>query len=173
LIGKDLIKERSGFQKGAKKWDIIPALLVGRIGPLLILIISGLDVRFDWSGQIPLYVRVIALIIIITGLLFSDWAVITNRIFSGVVRIQHDRGHVVISTGPYAYVRHPGYSGSILWGVGTPLFLGSPWALSATIFFCIVIIFRTALEDATLQRELNGYKDYTRQVHYRLFPGIW
>jgi protein-S-isoprenylcysteine O-methyltransferase Ste14 len=111
--------------------------------------------------------------IAILGFLVTDWAVVSNKFFSGVVRIQKDRGHTVVTTGPYRYVRHPGYVGAILTNIATPVILGSLWALiPAGLVVCITII-RTLFEDRILQEELDGYQSYAKQVRYRLLPNIW
>jgi protein-S-isoprenylcysteine O-methyltransferase Ste14 len=173
IMNPELIAERSEIKKGIKSWDIVPAIVIGRIGPLVILIVAGLDVRFAWSPWISLALQFIALSVAILGLLISDWAVVSNKFFSGVVRIQKDRGHTVVTTGPYQYVRHPGYVGAILTNIATPVILSSLWALiPAGLVICITII-RTAFEDRTLQEELNGYKAYSSRVRYRLLPNIW
>jgi protein-S-isoprenylcysteine O-methyltransferase Ste14 len=97
-----------------------------------------------------------------------------NRFFSGTVRIQKERGHHVISTGPYAVVRHPGYAGALLTYFATPLLLDSPWTFVPVAFMAVVLIIRTDLEDRTLKHELSGYKEYaTQKTRYRLLPGIW
>jgi protein-S-isoprenylcysteine O-methyltransferase Ste14 len=89
------------------------------------------------------------------------------------VRIQRERGHHVVTTGPYSFVRHPGYVGwLVLWG-GSTLMFGSLWAFIPSVLACAVILVRTALEDRTLQRELAGYAEYSRRVRYRLLPGVW
>ena len=98
---------------------------------------------------------------------------VSNEFFSGVVRIQMERGHKVASAGPYQYVRHPGYVGITLLTLGTPLMLGSAWAFIPAGATVLLTVFRTALEDATLQRELDGYADYAARVRYRLLPGVW
>jgi protein-S-isoprenylcysteine O-methyltransferase Ste14 len=173
IMDPELFAERSGIKKETKSWDILPAILIGRVGPLVILIVAGLDVRFGWSQQISLTFQIIALGIAILGLLVTDWAVVENKFFSGVVRIQKDRGHTVVTTGPYRYVRHPGYAGAILHNIATPLILSSLWALvPAMLVICITII-RTVFEDQTLQNELDGYKTYAKRVRYRLLPNIW
>jgi len=173
IMNPELIVERSGIGKDTKKWDIIPALLIGRVGPLVILIVAGLDVRFRWSQQIPLALQIVALGIATLGLLVADWAVVSNKFFSGVVRIQKERGHTVVTRGPYRYVRHPGYVGAILHNIATPVILSSLWGLlPAGLVVCVAII-RTALEDRTLQEELDGYKAYAKRVPYRLLPSIW
>ena len=173
IMDPELISERSRIGKDTKKWDIIPALLIGRIGPLAILIVAGLDVRFRWSQQIPFALQIVALGIATLGLLISDWAVISNKFFSGVVRIQKDRGHTVVTKGPYGYVRHPGYVGAILHNVATPVILSSLWGLIPAGLVVCVIIIRTALEDRTLQEELAGYKAYAERVRYHILPSIW
>jgi protein-S-isoprenylcysteine O-methyltransferase Ste14 len=107
------------------------------------------------------------------GYVLSSWALLENRFFSGVVRIQKDRGHQVVSTGPYGFVRHPGYAGALLAYLVTPVLLDSTWAFIPAVLMAGVVILRTALEDRTLQEELPGYKDYARKTRYRLLPGIW
>ena len=101
------------------------------------------------------------------------WSMASNRFFSSYVRIQKDRGHVVASGGPYRYVRHPGYVGMLGFGLATPLILGSVWALIPAGLTLVVVVVRTALEDRTLQRELEGYQAYAQRVRYRLVPGLW
>lgn len=173
LMEDDLIKERSGLQENSKKWDIFPALIIGRIGPLLILAVAGFDARFRWSGEIPLYVMITSFLLMVAGLLITDWAVLTNRYFSGLVRIQKDRGHTVIETGPYGFIRHPGYAGAIIANFTTALIMNSLWAMIPAVFVVIVTIIRTALEDRTLKLELDGYSSYAERVRHRLLPGIW
>jgi protein-S-isoprenylcysteine O-methyltransferase Ste14 len=98
---------------------------------------------------------------------------LSNRFFSPTVRIQSDRGHQVISGGPYQIIRHPGYSGWILQMLAAPLALGSWWGLIPGLLSACLYGIRTALEDRTLHRELPGYTDYAARVRYRLLPGIW
>jgi protein-S-isoprenylcysteine O-methyltransferase Ste14 len=97
----------------------------------------------------------------------------SNRFFSSVVRIQTDRGHTVATGGPYRFVRHPGYVGMMVSALGTTILLGSLWAFIPATLLIGLIIFRTALEDRTLQNELEGYKEYAARVRYRLLPGVW
>jgi protein-S-isoprenylcysteine O-methyltransferase Ste14 len=97
----------------------------------------------------------------------------SNEFFSGLVRIQADRGHTVITSGPYRFVRHPGYVGAIVFDLAVSLFLGSLYAFVPAGLTVLAIIVRTALEDATLQTELDGYRDYAQRVRCRLLPGIW
>jgi protein-S-isoprenylcysteine O-methyltransferase Ste14 len=100
-------------------------------------------------------------------------AMAANRFFSTVVRIQTDRGHTVVDSGPYAFVRHPGYVGMLLTTIGTPYMLASTWAWWPCIVTIAVVLVRTALEDGTLRRELPGYEEFTTRTRSRLIPGIW
>jgi protein-S-isoprenylcysteine O-methyltransferase Ste14 len=90
-----------------------------------------------------------------------------------MARIQTDRGHQVVSSGPYRWMRHPGYAGALLTYLATPLFLDSGWAFLPTVFITILMVIRTYLEDRFLQDELEGYRDYVKRVRYRLLPGVW
>jgi protein-S-isoprenylcysteine O-methyltransferase Ste14 len=112
-------------------------------------------------------------IVMIAGYSFSSWALIVNRFFSGTVRIQTERGHHVVTDGPYRIVRHPGYAGGLLGFVMIPFLLDSLWALIPTFLLTVVLVVRTALEDATLQKELPGYAEYAQRTRYRLIPGVW
>lgn len=96
-----------------------------------------------------------------------------NPFFETVVRIQHERGHVTVTGGPYAFIRHPGYVGAVGVGLAMLLILRTPWALAPAILGGAVIVVRTALEDRFLQAQLEGYADYARRVRYRLIPGLW
>jgi protein-S-isoprenylcysteine O-methyltransferase Ste14 len=98
---------------------------------------------------------------------------LTNHYFSTFVRIQADRGHQVVSGGPYAFVRHPGYVGIIATTLAVPLVLGSAWAFLPALVSALLLGVRTALEDRTLQKELPGYDEYAARVRFRLLPLIW
>ncbi len=167
-----LLAERLGPRKGAKPWDtaimsVIGILQLGRY------IVAGLDQRYGWTGDISLTAQLIALGVCILGHALFVWAITSNAFFSQIVRIQPERGHAVVTGGPYHYVRHPAYIASILFELAVAVLLASWGALIASGFTTILLIIRTALEDRTLQAELSGYVDYTRQVRYRLLPGIW
>jgi protein-S-isoprenylcysteine O-methyltransferase Ste14 len=172
-IGEDLLRERRGKKTGVKRWDIPLAVFIGRLGPLILLVVAGLDKRFGWSPGIPLYVIVAALLVFIFGRYIAFSAMMANKFFSSVVRIQEDRGHGVVSSGPYRYVRHPGYTAIILYSVSAAIVLESLWALIPAGLILIVTIIRTALEDRTLRAELEGYADYAGRVRYRLIPFVW
>jgi protein-S-isoprenylcysteine O-methyltransferase Ste14 len=110
---------------------------------------------------------------LIAGLAGMTWAQSVNKFFEATVRIQTDRGHTVIDTGPYAVVRHPGYAGGYLIFVGMPLALGSVWALVPVILLCPLLVLRTVWEHQMLREELAGYQEYAQRVRYRLVPGVW
>lgn len=170
----DLLAERARFlqHEDAKPWDKLLSPLVGFGGGLIPLVV-GLDALFDWSPPFSLPVKILALVIILAGYALGSYALIENRFFSGMVRIQTDRGHQVVSSGPYRWIRHPGYTGALLTYLATPLFLDSRWAFLPVIFITIVLVIRTSLEDKILQDELQDYSDYARRVRYRLLPGVW
>jgi len=137
------------------------------------VIVAGLDHRYNWSPEFPLWLIIIGFILISLGYAFAAWAMIENRFFSSVVRIQVDRGHVVCDSGPYQIVRHPGYAGNMLALPGMVLALSSMWTLIPAAVALIIALIRTVLEDQTLQDELPGYHDYARRVRYRLIPRIY
>jgi len=170
-----LMAERQNIEKmqEAKAWDkvLAPLMAVSVVFPMVI--VAGLDHRYNWSAEFPLWLIVIGFILISLGYAFADWALAENRFFSSVVRIQTERGHVVCDTGPYRFVRHPGYAGNIFPLFGIVLALGSVWTLIPAVVALLITVIRTALEDQTLQEELPGYRDYARRVRYRLFPGIY
>jgi protein-S-isoprenylcysteine O-methyltransferase Ste14 len=171
----DLIEERARYREseGVKSWDKALVPIVGLYGPISMLIVAGLDKRFVWSSAFPLALQLAALGIAILAFVFSSWAMLENKYFSANVRIQDDRGHTVCTSGPYRYVRHPGYAGGILFYLLIPVILGSVWTFIPVGITVLMTGIRTALEDRTLQEELSGYEAYTRQVRYRLLPGIW
>ncbi len=170
-----LMAERSKFGKAqdVKSWDKVlsPLMAVSISFPLFI--VAGLDHRFGWSPVFPIWLNIPGFILIVFGYSFAGWALIENRFFSSVVRIQTDRGHMVCDTGPYRIVRHPGYAGNLLALPGIVLALSSVWTIIPVIAALIIAVIRTALEDKTLQEELPGYRDYVRRVRYRLLPGVF
>jgi len=168
----ELVVERAQ-SRGKRDLDRALAGVMALYGPAGICIVAGLDVRFGWSPGIPPALLIAALAIAVLGSLLTTWAMASNRFFYGVLRIAKDRGHTVATSGPYRYVRHPGYVGAIAFDLATPLILGSPWALIPAGLTTCIIILRTVLEDRTLQDELDGYKYYAQQVRYRLVPGVW
>jgi len=95
-----------------------------------------------------------------------------DKFYGRVVRIQKERGHHVIADGPYHYLRHPGYLGQIIFSLASALALGSLWTLIPSGLFAALLVVRSALEDRTLQEELEGYKEYAQRVRFRLMPRI-
>ena len=173
-INPELLAERAkGIQdKGVKTWDKwIATLAVGMM--MAGWIVAGLDIRHHWTGTIPLVYHLGSLLGILLGHMLSLWAMASNSFFSEGVRIQEERGHTVATTGPYRYVRHPGYAGVLLSLLATPFLLGSPWALIPSMASVTLYVVRTSLEDKALIKELPGYKAYAQQTRYRLLPGLW
>jgi protein-S-isoprenylcysteine O-methyltransferase Ste14 len=101
------------------------------------------------------------------------WTLAVNRHAEATVRIQTDRGHTVVTSGPYQFVRHPMYTGAMVMYVATGLVLGSIWALALAGILVGLFLWRTVMEDRTLRRELDGYEEYAAQTRYRLVPGVW
>ncbi len=159
--------------QSAKAWDKVLAPLMALSVSFPLVIVAGLEHRYGWSPEFPLWLVVLGFILIALGYAFAAWALAENRFFSSVVRIQTERGHVVCDTGPYRFVRHPGYAGNLLALPGMVLALSSMWTLIPAALALIIAVIRTALEDRTLQDELPGYRDYVRRVRYRLIPGIY
>ena len=170
-----LLAERAKFEKApdVKPWDKVLAPLMAVSLSFPLAIVAGLDHRFGWSPVFPTWLNILGFILIELGYAFAVWALVENRYFSGVVRIQTERGHTVCASGPYRIVRHPGYAGNILPLPGIVLALGSVWTIIPATVALIITVIRTALEDRTLQEELPGYRDYARRVRYRLIPGIY
>jgi protein-S-isoprenylcysteine O-methyltransferase Ste14 len=167
-----LLKERSQVAENVKSWDkVIMAIYTGLL--LTTLVLAGLDGgRFRWS-HIPLAVQLLGLagLFVVGGFIF--WTIVTNAYLGRMVRIQEDRGHQVVTGGPYRYVRHPMYAGIILLFPCMVLFLGSWWALLPASLIATLMTIRTALEDRALLAELPGYAEYAGRVRYRLLPGVW
>jgi len=138
-------------------------------------IVAGLDRgRFHWSDSVPLWLLALALIVFAGGYALCLWAMAVNRFFSSVVRIQDDRGQYVVTTGPYAVIRHPGYAAGILIMLASGVALGS-WLAAALVVICSLpfLLYRAVTEDRVLQAELPGYRDYAERVRWRLVPGLW
>lgn len=170
----DLLAERGKTFESvdAEKWDkfLAPGLMI--LG-VIIPITAGLEMRLAPPLPYPLIIKIVAALIIIFGYGIGAYAMAINRYFSGVVRIQKERGHEVVSKGPYRLVRHPGYSGAFLANLAIPLLLESTWTLIPVLLSLLVIIIRTSLEDQALHEKLPGYHEYAQKVTFRLFPGIW
>jgi protein-S-isoprenylcysteine O-methyltransferase Ste14 len=174
LADPELVKERSQVRSGTQRRDMVLAGVSFLFFYPLTLAVAGVDVgRVGWSPPFPLVVQVLALAVFALGNGLGLWAVVNNRYFSTFVRIQKDRGQAVVRQGPYRYVRHPGYAGTIAAAVALPVALGSLWALLPATVGAGGFVVRTLLEDRTLVEELRGYREYASEVRYRLIPGIW
>jgi len=132
----------------------------------------GLDRRFGWSS-VPLSLQVVGVVLLCLGIWLSFQVLRENSYAAPVVKVQKERGHKVVTTGPYAYVRHPMYSSVILIGAGVPLLLGSWWGLLAVPVFMLVLGLRATMEERMLKVELEGYEDYSERVRYRFVPLLW
>ena len=171
-VNPEVIAARINRHKGTKRCDRI-LLAIVLLTVMAIPIVAALDDRrFHWF-HLPWWGCVLGYALLITGIVGLTWAESVNRFFEPTVRIQTDRGHRVIDTGPYAFVRHPGYVSGFLVFIGMPLCLGSLWALIPGILLCPLLVLRTIWEDQTLRDELAGYEEYTQRVRYRLIPGVW
>jgi protein-S-isoprenylcysteine O-methyltransferase Ste14 len=168
----DLLVERATRHKDIKSWDTAIMSVVGLL-TLAKHTTAGLDVRYSWSvGPAP-SLRVILWLVAASGYALGTWAMVSNAYFTTLNRIQTERGHAVADGGPYRYVRHPGYSGVVLFELATPLVLGSWWALIFGVVNAALIVARTALEDRSLKADLPGYTEYAEKTRYRLLPGVW
>jgi len=173
-LNPELLIERLKIKReGSKLWDEI----LMRLSNLMIIItipaIAGLDVgRFQWSN-IDVFFAPLGLVLVVISSVILNYAMFVNIHFEPTVRIQKERGHKVISSGPYGIIRHPGYLAGILFAISIPLLIGSVFTFIPVCIYTLLIIIRTWLEDKTLQKELKGYTDYSKHVRYKLLPGIW
>lgn len=171
-IHPDLLAERLGPRRGAKPWDIA---IMGGLGlaQLARYIVAGLDVRYGWTGGVPLAAQLAALGVCAAGYGIVGWATAVNAFFSQVVRLQPERGQTVVTRGPYRFVRHPAYLGAIAYELAVAVLLGSWPALAIGAATSVLLVVRTALEDRLLIAALDGYAAYARRVRWRLWPGVW
>jgi protein-S-isoprenylcysteine O-methyltransferase Ste14 len=164
----------SGFgRKDVEPWDrrIVPWIAL--ILPTLTMIAAGLDRRLGGAPHFPVWIEAAAAVPMAAGALLGLRAALVNPFFSSVVRLQTDRGQRVIATGPYRWVRHPGYAGTVVFNILTPLALGSTWAVGPAGVIVLLTVLRTRLEDRMLLEKLEGYRDYAARVRYRLIPRLW
>lgn len=169
----ELARERSKPGAGAEAWDK-RLLGMGLLLNLAMLVIAGLDSgRFYWSPHVSWMWSASGAFLSLVGMSVFLLAMKENRFFSAVIRVQRDRGHTVCNSGPYKIVRHPGNAGMILGTIGFPLLFMSAWSALPALLSVVLMIVRTRLEDSTLEKELDGYRDYQRTTPYRLVPGIW
>lgn len=172
-IDPELADERTHIKEGVKQWDKIIVIPTQILMPFGFLVLAGLDMRYGWSPTLPLWVQILALVLTGLGYLLSVWASSVNKFYSRLVRIQTERGHYVVTDGPYKVIRHPGYTGILIFMLTTALALDSLWTLTLSGALSLLLIIRTALEDKTLQEELEGYEAYMQNVRYKLVPWVW
>lgn len=168
----ELLNERGRIQEGTKKWDTILILTYFLFAIIITPLIAGLDYRFELLS-LPFNLIYVGIGFYLLSLIFSTWPMLHNPFFEGTVRIQNDKGHKVITSGPYRIVRHPGYLGMVLGSLPIPFTFGSLFSFIPVIIMVVLVIIRTYFEDKTLQNELDGYKEYCMKVKYRLIPFLW
>lgn len=172
-VDAELLNERSKPGEGAKKWD---KLLLGLSFLIVIImfVLAGIDSgRYHWSPDFNWSIYLIGIILTIVGQLLFLIAQKQNKFFSSTVRIQTDRGHTVCETGLYKVVRHPAYLGNIIQTLGFPMLFGSLWSIFPVSISILLLLIRTYLEDRTLINELNGYREYTNKIRYKIIPYVW
>jgi protein-S-isoprenylcysteine O-methyltransferase Ste14 len=170
-LDPDLLRER--MRPGGKKSPL--SLRIFTLVLFVHWIVAGLDRgRFHWSDNVPSWLQGVCLLTVAVGYALALWAMRVNRFFSSAIRIQSDRGQHVVTTGPYAFVRHPGYTAGILIIAASGTALGSWLAAALVVTFSLPFLFyRTITEDRILQAKLAGYSDYATRVRWRLLPGVW
>ncbi len=160
-------------RKGSKLWDEILMRVSNLTVLILVPVIAGLDLgRFHWSTLDDWFV-IVGLVPLSISTILLNWAMITNPHFEPTVRIQKDREHKVITSGPYRIVRHPGYLAGMLYISSIPLIVGSVFTFIPVGIYIFLMTIRTFLEDGTLKKELNGYSEYAQKTRYRLIPYLW
>ncbi|MBN2136008.1 MAG: isoprenylcysteine carboxylmethyltransferase family protein, partial [Acidobacteria bacterium] len=167
----EIFNVRNRCGEGTKRYDRVLLLLIF-LFMATAYFVAGFDKRHGWS-DIPLHYSIIAFVLGLFPYALITWSLATNKHFEPSVRIQNDRNHKVCDRGPYKFIRHPGYAGMVFFSLLVPVMLGSFYAFISAILSIIPTIVRTALEDRTLHKELDGYKEYASRVRYRLVPFIW
>lgn len=167
----ETLKQRGTWHVGVKTFDkvfMVCWLVLSLIAP----VVAGLDKRFEWS-HMPMAMLYGGIVLVTLVSPLATWAMVENEYFEQLVRIQTDRAHHVVTSGPYRIMRHPGYAGVIVGTFCTPLILGTWYTFIPAGGIILLFIIRTALEDRTLRQELKGYESYAQQTRYRLLPGMW
>lgn len=168
-----LLDERGKMQEGTKQLDKYFILTYFLFVIVITPLVAGIERRLNLTETLPFFYLYIAIILYIFSAIFSLWSMLHNPFFEGTVRIQKEKNHHVINTGPYKIVRHPGYLGMLLGSIALPLALGSVLAFIPLFIMIVLIVVRTYFEDITLQKELTGYPEYCKKVKYRLIPFVW
>jgi protein-S-isoprenylcysteine O-methyltransferase Ste14 len=171
LLDPELLHER--MRPGGKPLPL--GVMLATVVFSLHWIIAGLDRgRLHWSDTVPLWLEVIGFVMMVAAQLLAFWAMRINRFFSSIVRIQSDRGQYVVTAGPYAFVRHPGYVAGILLIFASGIALGS-WLAAAFVVATNLpfLLYRIVVEERVLQSQLPDYAEYAQRVRWRLLPGLW
>jgi len=171
LWNPELIRRRMRFGKFTKDWDMLWAVLFGFA--MIAIFVVAVKEAHDGVSRGPGAAWLLGLAIFVPGWALAIWSMVVNPFFEKTVRIQTEHGHHVIDSGPYAYMRHPGYVGFSGWILSTPLLLASTGAFVPALIAVVLLVIRTALEDRTLHAELPGYVEYAVRVRFRLIPGVW
>jgi protein-S-isoprenylcysteine O-methyltransferase Ste14 len=172
VANPEIFAARRKIQKGTKAWDLVLTVLILATFATIPPVSALDDARFHWAPQ-PDWVVWLGSVLFAIGFMGFIWSSSVNRNFEATVRIQTDRGHQVITTGPYSIVRHPGYAFAILFVIGMPLAMGSLYGLIPAGILLVLVLIRTLAEDATLKAELPGYAEYASKVRYRWIPGVF
>lgn len=166
-----VLRSRTSMKGMVKKDKILMSLLIASFFAFFIVVCLD-GGRYHWS-TVPLWSKIIGYIGFVIGFIITVLVMKENPFAAKVVRIDKEGGHKVITTGPYAVVRHPMYSGSILWFLSMSIALGSLYGLIPGVFITILLIIRIPFEEKLLHEELEGYTEYTKKVKKRLIPWIW
>jgi protein-S-isoprenylcysteine O-methyltransferase Ste14 len=176
--GSWMVRHRPGVVNERGRRDDRTKLFDRVIAPFYLLVgvaqyvVAGLDERFGWT-HVPRALEILGGIGFVASMAAIFWAMANNPFLAKAVRISPDRGHRVATTGPYRIVRHPMYASNLYFAWVTGCLLDSWWTLLVSALSIVILVVRTALEDRTLRRELEGYREYAAKVRYRLVPGIW
>ena len=169
----EVVAERADTKAGRKSWDKVWGAIFALLAVPGSMIVAGLDYRFGWTQPYALNIHVLGIVFFFfSGALFL-WAMVANKFFAKDVRLQKERQQTVATSGPYRYVRHPGYVGLIVGLIAVQLLLGTLWGLIPAGLASLALVIRTALEDKTLHAELTGYTEFAAKTRYRLLPGVW
>jgi protein-S-isoprenylcysteine O-methyltransferase Ste14 len=170
-VNPEIVAARSRRGPATRGFDKV-VMTIWTVGYLATPLVAGLQDRLG-SGLLAGGWTVAGLALLAIGMAPISWSMAVNRHLETTVRIQEDRGHRVVDSGPYRWVRHPMYVGVLVQTIATPATLGSTWALVPTLGILVALVTRTALEDRTLRAELPGYAEYANRTRWRLLPGIW
>jgi protein-S-isoprenylcysteine O-methyltransferase Ste14 len=172
VFPREIVEARSEVHKDIPRWERVITFVLLLL-TIALFVFAGLDYRWHTSPLVLLPIHLLGLLLISCGSALSTWAIVSNRFFATQVRIQTERHHTVERGGPYAWIRHPGYTGFIITWLSLPLLLGTLWAFIPAAGIALLFAVRTGFEDAFLQKNLLNYSEYSKLVRWRLIPFIW